>query len=163
MPKDQQTTFSWSEELPAKVSQLPACERVSMTLAEDSCLPFLRSLNATDLDGLSGKMCPASCQATEDGILVPSSGRWGTWGMGGPTACWTLSGSEWPSVVGVCSLSDVLETSDVQQRYFLSQRACAGILHRAERRGKKLPDQLRDALTAVAQTGLEERRTTQTP
>jgi hypothetical protein len=53
----------------------------------------------------------------------------------------------------VCSLSDILETGAVPQRFFLSARACAGILRRAERRGKELPPQLQAALTAVAQTG----------
>jgi hypothetical protein len=60
----------------------------------------------------------------------------------------------------VCSLSDVLETREVPQKYFLSQKACAGIIRRAEKRGKELPAQLRDALTAAAQTGLAEQPTT---
>jgi hypothetical protein len=51
---------------------------------------------------------------------------------------------------GVCSLSDILETGDVPQRYYLSVKACAGILRRAEKRGKELPPQLALALQAVA-------------
>ncbi len=70
--------------------------------------------------------------------------------MGGPTGCWTHSGSEWPSAVAVCSLSDVLETGPLPQRFYLSQKACAGILRRAEKRGKDLPPMLREALEAVA-------------
>jgi len=50
----------------------------------------------------------------------------------------------------VFSLSDVLETRDVPQKYYLSARACAGILRRAEKRGKALPEMLRVALGAVA-------------
>jgi hypothetical protein len=50
----------------------------------------------------------------------------------------------------VCSLSAVLETSDVPHKYFLSQKACAGIIRRAERRGKELPTMLRRALEQVA-------------
>jgi hypothetical protein len=53
-------------------------------------------------------------------------------------------------------LSDILETGDVPQRYFLSAKACAGILRRAEKRGKLLPEQLRNALLAVVQA--EDRR-----
>jgi hypothetical protein len=53
-----------------------------------------------------------------------------------------------------------LETNDVPAKYFLSAKACAGIIRRAERRGKKLPAQLQDALTAAAQTGLAEQPTT---
>jgi hypothetical protein len=51
---------------------------------------------------------------------------------------------------GVCSLSDILETGDVPQRYFLSAKACMGILRRAEKRGKELPPQLARALQVVA-------------
>jgi hypothetical protein len=60
--------------------------------------------------------------------------------------------SAWPNDADVCSLSQVLETTSIQQRFFLSSTACAGILRRAEKRGKKLPTLLRIALTAVAQT-----------
>ena len=44
------------------------------------------------------------------------------------------------------TLSEVLETGPVPERYFLSKAACAGILRRAERRGKKLPEHLEAAL-----------------
>lgn len=147
---------------PANPSPLPDSGEDSMTLGAASCLPILQSLGVTSLDGLSGKTSPVSCQAGEDGILAPSSGRWGTWGMGGPTGCWTLSGAEWTGSVkpsrrdgDVCSLSDVLETQSVPGRYFLSAKACAGILRRAERRGKVLPGRLKVALEAVvAQTSV---------
>jgi hypothetical protein len=62
----------------------------------------------------------------------------------------TLSISEWPSAAAVCSLSDILENGDVPPRYFLSAKACAGILRRAEKRGKQLPQQLGRALQTVA-------------
>ena len=52
------------------------------------------------------------------------------------------------------TLSDVLEAGDHLARYFLSPKACAGILRRAAKRGKELPPQLRRALEAVA--GLEQ-------
>ena len=48
------------------------------------------------------------------------------------------------------TLSEVLETGPVPERYFLSAAACAGILRRAERRGKKLPAHLEAALTGMA-------------
>jgi len=51
---------------------------------------------------------------------------------------------------GVCSLSSILETGEIDRRYFLSPRACAGILRRAEKRGKDLPPSLFAALTAVS-------------
>jgi hypothetical protein len=70
--------------------------------------------------------------------------------MGSHTECLTLSTSEWPSDAAVCSLSHTLETGDLPPRFFLSQKACAGILRRAEKRGKKLPEPLQHALEAVA-------------
>jgi hypothetical protein len=51
---------------------------------------------------------------------------------------------------GVCSLSDILETGDVPPQYYLSAKACRGILRRADKRGKELPPQLALALQAVA-------------
>ena len=58
--------------------------------------------------------------------------------------------SEWPNAAAVCSLSQVLEQTLIPQRFFLSSTACAGILRRAEKRGKALPEQLKQALVAVA-------------
>ena len=63
---------------------------------------------------------------------------------------WTRSGSEWRSGAAACSLSQILETGLVGPQYFLSPKACAGILRRAEKRGKVLPTQLLLALQAVA-------------
>jgi hypothetical protein len=71
--------------------------------------------------------------------------------MGSPTEFWTLNGLESPSDVAVCSLSHTLEIGVVPQRYFLSAKACAGILRRAEKRGKELPAQLQRALQAAAE------------
>ena len=114
-----QLTF-WSEEPPVSHSASQDCAEDWLIPEGISCLPTLQSLNVTGLDGLSGKTSPASCHRTEDGILEPSSGRWGSWGMGSHTECWTLNGSDWPNAVSVCSLSDVLETQSVQPRYYLS-------------------------------------------
>ena len=58
--------------------------------------------------------------------------------------------SEWPNDADVCSLSQVLETGSIPQRFFLSSTACAGILRRAEKRGKSLPVALEQALKSVA-------------
>jgi hypothetical protein len=142
-----QLTF-WSEELPVSPSVSPDCGEDSPTLAAVSCSAFLKSLEVANLDGWSGKTCPVSCRATEDGILAPSSGGWRSSGTGGPIGSWTLSFSESPREGVECLLSDVLETSDVPDRFYLSAKECAGILRRARRRKKTLPQQLRDALEA---------------
>jgi len=68
----------------------------------------------------------------------------------------TPNTSEWPNDADVCLLSQVLETGSIPQRFFLSLTACAGILRRADKRGKKLPQQLELALQMVARgTGPE--------
>jgi hypothetical protein len=110
-------------------------------------------------DGSSSKTCPAFYPATEAETCLPSSGAWQNSGMLALTGCWTLSSSEWPSDAAVCSLSDILQdlTPDELQEFSLSPKACAGILRRAEKRGKALPEHLRLALVQVAsqdQTGL---------
>ena len=53
---------------------------------------------------------------------------------------------------GVSSLSEILETGKVDSQYFLSPKACQGILRRAERREKELPDMLKTALEGIAKT-----------
>jgi hypothetical protein len=82
--------------------------------------------------------------------LEPFSEGWGNSGMGSLTEFLTLNTLEYHSGAVASSLSDVLETGDVPQRYFLSSTACRGILRRAEKRGKELPPQLQTALETVA-------------
>ncbi|KVJ41316.1 hypothetical protein AWS33_10495 [Enterobacter cloacae subsp. cloacae] len=67
-----------------------------------------------------------------------------------PGECSTLNFSEWPNDADVCLLSQQLEGISIPQKFFLSPKACAGILRRAEVRGKKLPELLRLALIQVA-------------
>ena len=63
-----------------------------------------------------------------------------------------LNFSESPNDVAESSLSQVLETGgSTLQKYFLSARACAGILRRAATRGKTLPPALDAALKAQSQ------------
>ena len=51
---------------------------------------------------------------------------------------------------GVSSLSDILVPGPIPERYFLTAKACKGILRRAEKRGKTLPALLQAALEAGA-------------
>lgn len=150
-----------SAELPAKASASLDSERDWLIRVATSCSPILPLLSATLPAGWYGKTSPVSCHQTAEGILEPSSEGWQNSGMGSPTAFLTLSTSEWnhtlaPSLKdeGVCSLSDILETGDVPQRYFLSAKACSGILRRAAKRGKGLPQPLLEALKAVAKAGM---------
>lgn len=60
----------------------------------------------------------------------------------------TLNTGEYPNAERESLLSWILE-DNVPQKYYLSARACQGILTRASRRGKPLPDILRQALMDV--------------
>ena len=151
-----QLTF-FAEEPPASPSPSRDCARDWLTLAETSCSPLGPLQAGIGPAGWFGRTSPASCQAMEDGTLEPSSGCWANSGMGSPTEFLTLSTSEHAasrslsrSAAVVCGLSHILETGDVPQRFFLTAKACQGILRRAEKRGKSLPPSLRAALEAVA-------------
>lgn len=61
----------------------------------------------------------------------------------------TLNTSECPSDVVESSLSQILEDT-VPSKYYLTKKACLGILRRARERGKPLPPQLETALKAQA-------------
>ena len=96
---------------------------------------------------LSAQWMPYHHQQTEAGPLkVWCRGQ----GHGLRGAFSTHSGSEWRSGAVACSLSSILETASIPHRYYLSQTACAGILRRAEKRGKDLPPALHRALASAA-------------
>lgn len=82
---------------------------------------------------------------------------------GGDTGTWTDDGAwlgeyttrntgECPNVVVESRLSQILEATP-HTKYCLSARACQGILNRAARRGKDLPDMLKQALRMQSESG----------
>lgn len=64
-----------------------------------------------------------------------------------------LNTGECPSVARESTLSQILQ-ANVPEKYFLSAKACAGILRRAEKRGKELPGMLREALEEVVELSI---------
>lgn len=83
---------------------------------------------------------------TRDGQLGGGTGTWtddGAW-LG---ACSTRNGGECPNAAVESRLSQILEASP-HPKYYLSAKECQGILNRAARRGKDLPEALRKALEA---------------
>lgn len=66
----------------------------------------------------------------------------------------TLNIGEFPNAERESLLSQILE-DNVPQKYYLSARACQGILTRASRRGKPLPEVLRQALLDVIEQAKE--------
>lgn len=147
-----QLTFL-SVEHPANPSRSRDFAKDLLTHAATSCSPILPSLDAISPAGWFGRTSPASCLPTEEGTLEPLSEGWKNAGIMRLGECLTLNMSEWTGMdgqslkdEGVCSLSDILETGDVPLRYYLSAKACQGILRRAEARKKVLPEMLRQAL-----------------
>ena len=150
MEKDQ--LRFWSGEPHANPSPSPDSAKDWTILVVTWPSRFLHLLTDCGPSGWFGRTSPECCRQTKDGRSVPLSGAWANSGMGGPTESLTLNTSEYPSVGVVCSLSDILETGDVPQRFFLSAKACRGILRRAAKRGKKLPEPLQLALEAAGGT-----------
>lgn len=125
--------------------------------------------NLFDPDTWSGKTYPARSQATKARTSVPSLKKprelrtvtpmflnlqTGNGQM--PGASWETDGlslgeyttrsfGESPNVAVESRLSQILEDSPLP-KYYLSAKACQGILRRAERRGKELPPMLKAAL-----------------
>ena len=137
----------------------PAKTSPSQESAQDSRGPAPASSTSscesqTSLFGPEGmsslKTCPDSFHLSKDEISPSFSRRWPNSGFWtGPGECWTADTSECHRDGGASSsLRDVLEDS-VAPKYFLSPRAAAGILRRAEKRGKKLPEHLEAALRAL--------------
>jgi DNA (cytosine-5)-methyltransferase 1 len=92
-------------------------------------------------------------------LRAPGDGGWPRAGMAsGPRArlAWIVRDAQY---FGVAQRRErVFVVADfgggaIPQRFYLSPRACAGILRRAEKRGKTLPDMLRRALESVAHSG----------
>ena len=125
------------------------------------------------LDSLFGKTSPEPLVATKGATSKQSSRRSVTSGGGAtilylclrtgngflPDVSWetvqalpgvstTLNTGECPSAVRESTLSQILE-ANAPEKYYLSPKACAGILRRAEKRGKELPQMLKEALEEV--------------
>ena len=162
-----QLTF-WSEEHHVKRSASRDSGKDWPTQEAVSHSPSSTSQITSTQSGQSGKTFPVSFpQKTMGSVafweLLPgkmvSSNRQGKNGQT-QVVCMVPKGqslgdastpniSVWPNDASVVSLSHVLETKEIQPRFYLSGKACAGILRRAEKRGKELPPMLRQALQLV--------------
>jgi site-specific DNA-cytosine methylase len=117
--------------------------------AQDSFTSLRESCESFDPLGLCSRMFPDFSVQTKEETLQKCSGfSWSSAGMGFRGACSTASFSESPNVARVCSLSDILE-SHVPLRFYLSPRACRGVLRRAEKRKRTLQSRLQAALAFV--------------
>lgn len=127
-----------------------------------------------DIQGMqSGKMSPARSVQTKEPTSRPSSKRSSvssnrplrclcliTDGGHTLTSTWETDGawlielstrniSECPNAAAESTLSQILQ-ADVPEKYYLSAKACQGILRRAAARGKELPEMLKTALEKQA-------------
>lgn len=134
-----------------------------------------------DLDIWSGKMCREPLAATEERTLRQCSKKRSKSSsrkpplflrlQNGPQAgaSWVEDGAllgeyttrsfgECPNEENVSRLSAILEDTP-HPKYYLSAKACAGILRRAERHGKKLLEPLKAVLIQQSQGALPQERT----
>ena len=113
-----------------------------------------------------GKTSPAPSQATKEWTFIPCLKKlekphfqylpmhdgqtrdwWNCQTVTLRGASSTLNIGECPNVDAESSLSRILEPrQDVRAKYYLSPKACEGILRRARERGKELPPELKEAL-----------------
>lgn len=149
----QKESTSSPEVSPAKTSQSPESEQDSPENGPDcsSRQPESLTLFSEMEDGFSLRMFPDSFPQMEALTSGSFSRRWPTSGFTtAPGECWTVDSSECHNDGGAfSSLPDVLE-ADVPPRFFLSPKAAAGIIRRAEKRGRSLPQELARALTELA-------------
>ena len=142
---------SYAEDSHAKMSQSLAEELVSLGQEVDSSgMPF-DLLGKSKHTRSSWRMCRDYFQATKAAISESLSLKWPTQGIATSSGeFWIRSSSEFPNAAVESSLLEVLEKTS-NPRYFLSSKACEGILRRANRRGKVLPKALEDALVHQSQ------------
>ena len=146
--------ISSAEDSHAKTCQSQENERGLPVNAQDcsSTQHESQTLFSGTEDGSSLRTYPDSFPAMEDLTSGSYSRRWPTSGFTtSPGELWTVDTSECPNGGGeYSSLPDVLEAT-VPERFYLSQKAAAGILRRAEKRGKELPRPLESALRALSE------------
>lgn len=131
-----QQQISFLDSLCGKTSQEPLVPTVAKTSTQSSkrSAPSVkRTLMCLDCrPGLGGNLLGAYWEM--DTVL--------------PGESMMLNTGECPNVVRESTLSQILQ-ANAPEKYSLSPKACAGIIRRAQKRGKELPDMLQEALMEV--------------
>ena len=110
------------------------------------------SLTKQERRRLSSKMSLVFFPRITEETWPSSLRRWSSAGIAWDGGCLMLNTLESPNDAVESSLSDVLETQGEHlKKYSLSQKAAQGILRRASKRGKELPEALHQALLSVAE------------
>lgn len=115
----------------------------------DYSLNLFASLKKLSRLGLSLRMSKIYYGQMTEEILQSSSFNWSNAGIASGGGYLMLNISESPNGESACSLSGILET-EAPQKYYLSPKACRGILIRANRRKKPLPPLLEAVIQAQA-------------
>ncbi len=136
-------------EAPAKISQLPEIGKAWMERNQDSGLSIFDLLQSLNQSGWYGKMSPAHYTLTAETTSLPSFEGWMNAGIMSHGECLTLNISEFHSAAAESSLWQILET-ETPQTYYLSAKACRGLLRRGLERGN-LPPLLAQLLQAQAE------------
>jgi hypothetical protein len=117
-----------------------------------SFMSLLDSLQKLAPELCCSKTLRVSLARTKDEISQQSSGRWPSSGILSDGVCLTAKTSESPNQGSVSTLSGVIETGKVPEKYFLRASAAQGMLRRANRMGRPLFPFLRKALEILAAT-----------
>src|SRR5688500_13685245 len=99
--------------------------------ALDSFMTLLDYLEKAVPGLLSSKTCRVFSLPTKEETSKPLYERWPTSGIVSDGVCLTVKTSESPNRAVESTLSDVIETGEAPQRYFLSPNAAKGMLRRA--------------------------------
>lgn len=115
-------------------------------------LPLSSQVNKGRTSELSSKSSAKSAETMQFLDLRTANGNTQekSWAIISPLHgdCSTRNISEYPRDARESTLSQILQDSKVEE-YYLTKRACLGILKRAKDRGKALPTILREALEEV--------------
>ena len=151
----QMNLLSWLAGVPAKHSASADSEKDSKTQEETSCSNTLELSQQFNQHILSGKMYQVSFPQTTEKTLEPYSKQWLNSGILSAGELWTAKTSESHNDAEESFLSDILETKNVHSKFYLSQKACIGLIRRANKRGKTIPPKLLQALQNTANQSLK--------
>jgi DNA (cytosine-5)-methyltransferase 1 len=119
----------------------------------DSFMNLLASLEKEAPELFYSKTFTVSFTRTKDEISKPLFELWPNSGILSDGVCLTAKTLESPSHAKESTLSAVIETQPVQEKYFLSPSAATGMLRRASHQGRNLFPPLKESLETLAARG----------
>jgi hypothetical protein len=152
----QETLTLFAVDSPAKTSLLQESGLAYLANEVDCSMTLCVSQRIPKQKLSSWKMCRDFFQVIKDATLEQSSLHWPTQGIATSNGvCLIRNSLEYPNGAEESLLSQVLEQNP-SEKYFLSAKAAQGILRRANKRGKTLPEPLQQALESTANLALQD-------